>query len=81
MSAEEPDPAVAAAVQTGIKTLRRLDRIVFLGHAKQTKIYEEIALMTGLTVDQVEHRMARALYELDRFRSGHRPPWWRRWLP
>lgn len=80
MSAETPDPATIAALRKGMKSLRKLDRAVFLAHRVDAIRYVEIAAVTGLTVDQVEHRLARALYELDRYRSGYRPPWWRRWL-
>lgn len=80
MSGKEPDPAVVETVQAGLQTLRRLDRTVLLAHRNEAMSYPEIAVMTGLTVDQVEHRMARALFELDRYRSGYRPPWWHRWL-
>ncbi|MBY8829705.1 sigma factor-like helix-turn-helix DNA-binding protein [Hephaestia mangrovi] len=80
MIAEQPAPAVVETVQAGLQTLRRFDRIVFVAHCVGAMSYPDIAVMTGLGVAEVERRMARALYELDRHRSGYRPPWWRRWL-
>jgi DNA-directed RNA polymerase specialized sigma24 family protein len=80
MIAEQPDPAVVEAVQSGFATLRRLDRIVFIAHRIEAMSYPDIAVMTGLSVAEVERRIARALYELDRYRTGYRPPCWRRWL-
>ncbi|MGN6619954.1 MAG: sigma factor-like helix-turn-helix DNA-binding protein [Sphingomonas sp.] len=79
MIAEQPAPAVVETVQAGLQTLRRFDRIVFVAHCVGAMSYPDIAVMTGLGVAEVERRMARALYELDRYRSGYRPPWWRRW--
>lgn len=80
MSADEPDPAVVEVIWAGLATLRRLDRIVFVAHCIGAMSYPDIAVMTGLGVAEVERRMARALYELDRYRSGDRRTWWRRWL-
>lgn len=73
------DPATLAKQEQAVRSLRRLDREVFLARRLDAMSYAEIAARTGLTVRQVERRIAHALRELDAFMrdqpiSRHR--WW-----
>lgn len=76
---EAPDAAELARLEAAVASLRRLDREIFLAKRIDAMSYDEIASITGLTRKQVKRRMARALFEIDRFTKGKRPPWWRRW--
>ena len=76
---EEPDPAELARLEAAVRSLRRLDREIFLANRVEALTYDEIAAVTGLTRKQVMRHMARALFEIVQFMKGKRPPWWRRW--
>lgn len=78
---DTPDPGELARLETALRSLRRLDRLVFLAHRQQGLSYAAIAMATGLSEAQVKRCMARALYDLRRVLSGQRLPWWYRWLP
>lgn len=73
-----------ARMEAALLTLPRLTREVFLAHRIDDLSYAEIAEITGLSVRQVERRMADALYGLhcalqDRPLPRRRWWQWRRW--
>jgi RNA polymerase sigma factor (sigma-70 family) len=41
--------------------------------------YPEMGIRLGLTVHQVERRLAQAIYELDSALNERQRPWWRFW--
>jgi RNA polymerase sigma-70 factor (ECF subfamily) len=76
-----PDPVppeVVERMQEIVQLMPRLTRDIFLAHRLDGLPYAEIARRTGLTVRQVERRMARALVLLDRSLHDRRP-WWKFW--
>jgi DNA-directed RNA polymerase specialized sigma24 family protein len=50
-------PATLAKLEQAVRSLRRLDREVFLAVRLDAMSYEQIAARTGLTVKQVERRV------------------------
>ena len=71
-------PATLAKLEEAVRSLRRVDREVFLAHRLDAMGYEEIARRTGLSTHQVERAMARALRGIDRYlcdEPRHRY-WW-----
>lgn len=75
---EAVEPATLARLEEAVRSLRRLDREVFLAHRLDAMSYDEIARRTGLSVNQVEWAMCRALRGIGRHLRGeprHRF-WW-----
>lgn len=72
------DPATIAKLEQAVRSLRRLDREVFLAVRLDGMSYVEIGVRTGLSDRQVRARMARALFELDAFMRDQPV---RRWWP
>lgn len=73
-----------ARMEAALLTLPRLTREVFLAHRIDDLSYAEIAEITGLSVRQVERRMADAIYGFHCALQGRPLPrrwWWgwRRW--
>lgn len=70
-----------ARMEAALLTLPRLTREVFLAHRIGDLSYAEIAEITGLSVRQVERRMADALYGLHSALQGRplRRRWWWGW--
>lgn len=70
-----------AQMQAALLALPRLARQVFLAHRIDDLSYAEIAEITGLSVRQVERRMADALYGLHCALQGRplRRRWWWGW--
>lgn len=77
-NAEPADPATLAKLERGVKSLRRMDREIFLANRLDAMSYAEIAERTGLSVGQVRRAMARALYSLVRYMRDE--PARRRWF-
>ncbi|WNO53641.1 sigma-70 region 4 domain-containing protein [Stakelama saccharophila] len=76
----EPDPQAVARLDAALRSLRRIDREIFLAHRLDAMSYAEIARRTGLSAAQVQRRMAWALYAISRHMDGTPLPWWRRWF-
>ena len=57
----------------------RLTREIFLARRLDDMPYEEIARRTGLTTQQVEKHIARALILLHRGMHRDPRPWWKFW--
>ena len=70
-----------ARMEAALLTLPRLTREVFLAHRIDDLSYAEIAETTGLSVRQIERRMADALYGLHCALQGRplRRRWWWGW--
>lgn len=66
------DDVDLARVVEGIDMLPCLTRTVYLLHRWDSHSYEEIARRCGIGTDEVEHRMATALYMLRRCCDGDR---------
>lgn len=76
--AQQPiDPAELAKLEQAVRSLRRLDRDIFLAARLDAMSYEAVAERTGLSVRQVERRLARALREIGAFTRDQ--PNRRRW--
>jgi len=74
------DPDRLRRLERAVRRLPRREREIFLAHRLEDMSYEEIALQTGLAVDEVERRMASAMYRLLRELDAPRPRWWERWF-
>ena len=73
-------------LESALGTLRHLDRQIFLAAYIDHMPTDEIARRTGLTLAQVEDRIARAIMAFDRVLCGAPSPWWKqfrrlRWWP
>lgn len=86
------DPETLARVITGLDSLPRLTRAVFLIHRLDDLPYEDIGWRCGIGADEVTLRMADALFAVRRTTDGrvsligrlrrHLLPWrsaWMRW--
>lgn len=70
---DKPDPVLLARINEAVLSLPDIDRQIFLAKRLDDLSYEQIARVTGLSVRQVERRMAKALMHIDRCLSdgGH----------
>ena len=60
-------PAILLArLERAMATMDRRTREVFLAHRLDTLSYGEIAARTGLSTQEVEQHIARAIFHLDR---------------
>ncbi|WP_010161194.1 RNA polymerase sigma factor [Sphingomonas sp. PAMC 26617] len=74
------DPAQLAAIERALRALPKMTREVFLAHRLDGLDYIEIGKAAGLSPQQVERHMVKALCQLSRFMDGdERTPWQRRW--
>jgi len=65
-------------VEKAATYMPKLQREVFMAHRLDDMPYEEIARRTGLTVQQVERHVARAIYKLMVILDGRKLKWWDR---
>lgn len=63
---DKPDPELLARINQAVLSLPDIDRQIFLAKRLDDLSYEQIACVTGLSVRQVERRMAKALMHIDR---------------
>jgi len=74
------DPAQLAVMERALRALPTMTREVFLAHHLDGLDYIEIGQIAGLSPQQVERHMTKALCQLSRFMDGdERTPWQRRW--
>lgn len=59
-------PLTRSALQASVSRLSPLSRLVFLLHATEEVPLVKIASRLGLTPQETEHELARALTEIDR---------------
>ena len=78
MSGAMSEPVDIDRLEAVLGSLRATDREIFLAHRLDGLSFAEIAQATGFPVAEVERRIARALYEIDRYLAGERRSWWRR---
>ncbi len=75
------DKPTIEQLEAAMLTLRPRDREIFLAHRLDNMSYRQMAEITGLSIRQVQKRMARAMLDFDRALSGQprqRRRWW--WL-
>lgn len=77
---EQPDPHTLRRLRRAICRLPRDQYTVFCAARFEDLSYEQIAERTGLTVRQVEHLLAQAIFAITR-EMDHPPRrrWWRFW--
>lgn len=63
---DKPDPELLARINEAVLSLPDIDRQIFLARRLDDLSYEQIARVTGLSVKQVERRIAKALMHIDR---------------
>jgi RNA polymerase sigma factor (sigma-70 family) len=76
------DAELLSRLERAMRTVPRRTREVFLAHRLDDMSYAEIAQRTGLSVQEVERHMARAIYRLCREVDRGPLRWWerlRRW--
>lgn len=71
------DPDVLRLEQA-VRNLPRLQREIFLACRLDAMSYDEIARRTGLTRQQVERHVAKAVCKIDRQMDGNPLRWWQR---
>jgi RNA polymerase sigma factor (sigma-70 family) len=80
---DEPKPEISpdelARVQYALDTMRPKYRDPFCLLRFDALTYPEIADRLGITTQEVERRIARALLHLMRTRRGGNRRWWRLW--
>ena len=60
-------PAILLArLERAMATMDRRTREIFLAHRLDALSYDQIAARTGLTIQEVEQHIARAIFHLDR---------------
>jgi len=69
-------PEHLARLERAVKSLRRIDREIFLARRLDDMSYAEIAERTGLTVRQVERSVRRALVDIDCYMCRPERRWW-----
>jgi RNA polymerase sigma-70 factor (ECF subfamily) len=70
----------ARRIEAAIARLPRRQREIFLAHRLHGMTYVEISHRTGLTVQQVERHISRALYKLMKQMEGRTLNWWESWF-
>ena len=77
---ELDDAEIRRRLERAMRTVPRTTREVFLAHRLDHMSYGDIAERTGLSVREVERRIARAIIAMDR--SLNAPPLrcWKQWL-
>lgn len=71
----------------GLRNSRQLSSIcrsgsaIFIAHRLENLSYREIAELTGLTIEQVEHHIARAMVKLMKQMDGDRLSFAEHWFP
>lgn len=70
---DKPDPVLLARINEAVLSLPEIDRQIFLAKRLDGLSYAQIACVTGLSVRQVERRMAKALMHIDRCVSDGGP--------
>ena len=66
-------------LRRALAELDGITRAVFVMSAADGLSYSEIALRLGISAEDVERRLADALYQLDRHIERMERPWWRFW--
>ena len=75
----EHDAKELERVQAAFAKLSPAHQEVILLRRVEGLTYPEMGTRLGLTVRQVERRMAQAIYELDKALDEPQRPWWRFW--
>lgn len=76
----ETDAERSARFKAALARLPRKQRDIFLAHRMENCSYREIAELTGMTVEQVEHQIFRAMVKLMKQMDGERLTWRERWF-
>lgn len=76
----DTDAELVAQFKAALAKLPRKQRNIFLAFRIEDVSCREIAELTGLTVDQVEHQITRALYKLAKQMDGESLTWRERWF-
>jgi RNA polymerase sigma-70 factor (ECF subfamily) len=74
------DAELLRRLEDAVASMPRKQREIFLAHRLDDMSYAEIARRTGLSVQQVERQMARAIYKLCKQMDGNPLRWWERWF-
>ena len=74
------DAERVAKFKAALSKLPRKQRDIFLAHRMENCSYRELAEITGLTVDQIEHHIVRAMYKLMKQMDGEHLTWRERWF-
>jgi RNA polymerase sigma-70 factor (ECF subfamily) len=80
MNDADPVQDSAHRIEAAVASLPQRQREVFLANRLYGMAYSEISRRTGLTLQQVERHMARALYKLVKQMEGQKLSWWERWF-
>ena len=76
----ESEAEALARMERALRRMPRLDREIFLAVRLDDMKYHDVAARTGLSVRQIERRVAWVISTLDRDLHGDPLVWWRRWL-
>lgn len=80
----ERDPELLSRIEATLLTLPRRRRAIFLAVRLDGASYAELAAQSGLSIQQVEREVARAIAHIDRCleqrEAARSRPWWRRWV-
>lgn len=76
----ETDAELVAKFKAALAKLPHKQRDIFLAYRMEDVSCAEIAELTGLTVDQVEHHIIRAMYKLMKQMDGESLTWRERWF-
>ncbi|RYG87766.1 MAG: RNA polymerase subunit sigma [Alphaproteobacteria bacterium] len=74
---DDPDPVALTRMERAVRKLPRLQREIFLAARPDDMSDVEIAERTGLSVAQVEWKIARALSSIARRMNRQHRRWWR----
>ena len=75
-----PDPDSRRRLKDAVRAIPQVQRQIFLAHRVDRLSYDEIARRMGLTTDEVERHMAKAIYKLHKQLDGRRLSFWERWF-
>ena len=76
---EDIDPAYLRQLERAFRSIKPKHQKLIHMRQLDGLSYAEIAERLGTSVEQVERRMARAIYALDRAMDEGQRPWWRFW--
>ncbi len=65
--------------EKAVERMEPLDRAIFLGIRVDELSYRQLAAKHGMTLQQVEHHFANALFVLMQMPTEKQPDWWQFW--
>ena len=69
---DTPDTEILRRLEAAMMNMPKLQREIFIAHRLDNLSYDEIGRRTGLTSEQVERQIAKAIYKLVKKMDGQK---------